>query len=63
MEKIYWDSDCFLGYFQDEEGKVEKCDGVLQRADRGDVIIVHIGSYDCRSLVDSWCSTDHEGQG
>ena len=40
MEKIYWDSDCFLGYFQDEEGKVENCDGVLQRADRGDVIIV-----------------------
>ena len=40
MEKIYWDSDCFLGHFQDEKGKVEKCDGVLQRADRGDVIIV-----------------------
>ncbi len=40
VEKIYWDSDCFLGYFQNEEGKVEKCDGVLQKADRGDVIIV-----------------------
>lgn len=40
VEKIYWDSDCFLGHFQNEEGKVEKCEGVLQRADRGDVIIV-----------------------
>ena len=40
VEKIYWDSDCFLGHFQNEEGKVEKCEGVLQKADRGDVIIV-----------------------
>ncbi|MDE0331722.1 MAG: type II toxin-antitoxin system VapC family toxin [Nitrospinae bacterium] len=40
VEKIYWDSDCFLGHFQNEAGKVEKCAGVLQRADRGDVIIV-----------------------
>ncbi len=40
VEKIYWDSDCFLGHFQNEEGKVEKCEGVLQKADRGDVILV-----------------------
>lgn len=40
VEKIYWDSDCFLGHFQAEEGKAEKCDGVLQRAERGDVLIV-----------------------
>lgn len=40
VEKIYWDSDCFLGHFQAEEGKVEKCDGVLQRAERGEVLIV-----------------------
>jgi len=40
VEKIYWDSDCFLGHFQAELGKVEKCDGVIQRAERGDVLIV-----------------------
>lgn len=40
VEKIYWDSDAFLGWFQGEEGKVEQCDGVIQRAERGDVLIV-----------------------
>jgi predicted nucleic acid-binding protein len=40
VEKIYWDSDCFLGHLQAEPGKVGKCAGVLQRADRGDVLIV-----------------------
>ena len=40
IEKIYWDSDCFLGHFQAEDGKAEKCDGVLQRAGRGEVLIV-----------------------
>lgn len=40
VEKIYWDSDCFLGHFRAEPGKAEKCDGVLQRAQRGEVLIV-----------------------
>ncbi|CCQ72186.1 type II toxin-antitoxin system VapC family toxin [Magnetospira sp. QH-2] len=40
VEKMYWDSDCFLGHFQAEQGKAEKCDGVLQRAERGEVLIV-----------------------
>lgn len=40
VEKFYWDSDCFLGYLQAEPGKVEKCDGVLERAERGEVLIV-----------------------
>ena len=40
IEKIYWDTDCFLGHFQAEVGKAEKCDGVLERAERGDVLIV-----------------------
>ncbi|WP_412051180.1 type II toxin-antitoxin system VapC family toxin [Hoeflea sp. Naph1] len=40
VEKIYWDSDCFLAHFQADAGKVEKCDGVLQRAERGEVLIV-----------------------
>ncbi|NOZ32818.1 MAG: type II toxin-antitoxin system VapC family toxin [Alphaproteobacteria bacterium] len=40
VEKIYWDSDCFLGHFQAEDGKAQKCDGVLQKARRGEVLIV-----------------------
>lgn len=40
LEKIYWDSNCFLDHFQAEAGKAEKCDGVIQRAERGDVLIV-----------------------
>lgn len=40
VEKVYWDTDCFLGHFQAEPGKAEKCDGVLERAERGDVLIV-----------------------
>lgn len=40
VERIYWDSDCFLGHLQAEAGKSAKCAGVLQRAERGDVLIV-----------------------
>lgn len=40
LEKIYWDTDCFLGHLQVEVGKAEKCDGVLERAERGDVLII-----------------------
>jgi hypothetical protein len=40
VEKIYWDTDCFLAHLQAEAGKAEKCDGVLERAERGDVLIV-----------------------
>ena len=40
LEKIYWDTDCFLGHLQAEVGKAEKCDGVLERAERGDVLII-----------------------
>jgi predicted nucleic acid-binding protein len=40
VEKIYWDSACFLSHFHAEVGQVDKCDGVLQRAERGEVIIV-----------------------
>jgi|TARA_B100000315_G_scaffold232700_1_gene245141 hypothetical protein len=29
-----------LGHFQAEPGKAEKCDGVIQRAERGDVLLV-----------------------
>ena len=40
VEKIYWDSACFLSHFHAEVGKAEKCDGVLQRAERGEVLII-----------------------
>jgi len=40
VEKIYWDSDCFLGHLKAEDGKAEKCDGALRRAERGEVLII-----------------------
>jgi hypothetical protein len=40
VEKIYWDSACFLSHFHAEVGQAEKCDGLLQRAERGEVIII-----------------------
>ncbi|PHS23475.1 MAG: PIN domain-containing protein [Robiginitomaculum sp.] len=40
VKRVYWDSDCFLGWFNDETGKAEKCDGVIQQAERGEVLIV-----------------------
>jgi predicted nucleic acid-binding protein len=39
-ELIYWDSDAFLGWLQEEAGKVDLCAGTMQRADEGDVLIV-----------------------
>lgn len=38
-EAIYWDSDAFLGWLQAEKGKVELCQGTLDRAKAGEVII------------------------
>ena len=40
VEKIYWDSDCFLGHLKAGDGKAEKCDGVLRRAERGGVLTI-----------------------
>lgn len=39
VERVYWDSDPFLAWFQDEEGKVDKCAGTLERAKQGEVVI------------------------
>jgi predicted nucleic acid-binding protein len=39
-ELIYWDSDAFLGWLQDEAGKVELCEGTLARAKAGEVLII-----------------------
>lgn len=40
VEKIYWDSDPFLGWLQAEEGKVDLCKGTIKRAEDGEVLIV-----------------------
>jgi predicted nucleic acid-binding protein len=39
IERIYWDSDAFLGWLQAESGKAELCAGTLKRADEGEVVI------------------------
>jgi predicted nucleic acid-binding protein len=39
-ELIYWDSAAFLAYFQEEEGRVELCQGTLERAEAREILIV-----------------------
>ena len=39
VERVYWDSDAFLAWFQVEPGKVEKCAGTIERAKAGEVFI------------------------
>lgn len=39
-ELIYWDSDAFLGWLQAEPGKVELCEGTIERAKAGEVLIL-----------------------
>ncbi len=39
-EKIYWDSDAFLGWFQEDVGKADLCRHTLERARNGEVLIV-----------------------
>ncbi len=39
-ERRYWDSDCFLGWLQNETGKADKCAAVLALAEKGEVEIV-----------------------
>jgi len=40
IERIYWDSDPFLGWFNNESGKSDRCDELIRRAERGEVIIL-----------------------
>ena len=40
FERRYWDSDCFLGWLQAEDGKVEPCRHVLNVAARGELEII-----------------------
>ncbi len=40
VERRYWDSDCFLGWLQDEPEKADKCGDVLALCERGEMEIV-----------------------
>ena len=40
LERRYWDSNCFLGWLQAEDGRIEPCRQVLNLASRGDVEII-----------------------
>jgi hypothetical protein len=40
VERIYWDTDAFLGWLQEEPGKIELCRGTIHRAEAGEVLIV-----------------------
>ena len=39
-EIVYWDSDCFLGWFQGEDGKVDHCAASIERAEAGQLVLV-----------------------
>lgn len=39
-EIIYWDSDAFLGWLQNEEGKANLCRATFDRAAKGELILV-----------------------
>lgn len=39
-KRRYWDSDCFIGWLAEEEGKVEDCQTVIRAAERGELVIV-----------------------
>lgn len=39
-DRRYWDSCAFLGWLNNEQGKAEKCEGVLDAAESGSIEIV-----------------------
>ncbi len=40
-ERIYWDSDCFLGFFNREEEKIKRCQYIVDKAEMGKIEIIH----------------------
>lgn len=40
MLRVYWDSDCFLGWLQEEEDKQSACRQVIAEAEIGNVKII-----------------------
>jgi len=39
-ERRYWDTDCFFGYLQEEEGKYDLCKSMITLAEKGEIEIV-----------------------
>lgn len=39
-DRLYWDSDCFLGWLEEEEDKVNQCGAVLAMCERHEAEIV-----------------------
>lgn len=39
-ERVYWDTNCFLGWFQQEERKRDALRDMLARAEEGELVIV-----------------------
>lgn len=39
-ELRYWDANAFLAYFQEEKGRVDSCEAVLEEAEKGKILIV-----------------------
>lgn len=40
VERIYWDSDPFLAWLQEEAVKIDLCNGTIDRAEKGDALLV-----------------------
>jgi len=40
IDRVYWDSDCFLGYLKGEQDKIATCRGTADKAQQGDLIII-----------------------
>lgn len=40
LDRIYWDSDCFLGWLKEEADKEALCNSVLEEAESGSILIV-----------------------
>lgn len=40
-ERIYWDSDCFLSFFNREEERFKRCEYIVGKANNGEIEIIH----------------------
>lgn len=38
--KVYWDSDCFLGLLKEETDKISACQGTINKAEKGELLII-----------------------
>ena len=40
IDKVYWDSDCFLALLKAETDKIDKCKGTIEKAEKGELLII-----------------------